>query len=147
MPSVTAMGMASSAALTRMRIVMAGENEGKNERLNRRAAEGERASVVEGRWNGAAEQDLAMVFVGIVGLEGRGFRLSREKERRVRRQSVRSAIRGRFVQVPAHVHVPGAWGACTPGTMPVRARTAVLSAVRCQLQCTTSGRRGRALAG
>lgn len=40
MPSVTAMGMASSAALMRMRIVMAGKNEGRNERLDRRAAGG-----------------------------------------------------------------------------------------------------------
>lgn len=116
MPSVTAMGMASSAALTRMRIVMAGENEGRNERLNRRAADGERASVVEGRWNGAAEQDLAMVFVGIVG--GERLQAFSRKERRIRRQSVSQRYEAAsyryqpmyMYRVPgAHVHQVRCW--------------------------------------
>lgn len=53
MPKVTAMGMASSAALTRMRIVMAAagkaREEGKNERLLPQSCGNQRASVVEGR--------------------------------------------------------------------------------------------------
>lgn len=117
MPSVTAMGMISSAALTRMRIVMAGEkNEGQNERLEPQSC---------GRVNERASGKIWRWMVLVVGIGG-GEKASGLKGVVEKRETSRSpsAIRG-AVPVPSHVQVPGAWGACTPGTRPVRARTAV----------------------
>lgn len=135
MPSVTAMGMASSATLTRMRIVMAGGEKRRTKRASG-AAElreelNERASSrVAGM--SAVEHDLAIDGFCLVGIAGGGKGLRASKAFLEKRETSRSAVHSsqRYEAAPSGTGTftctcTGCLGRSTPGTRPVRARTAV----------------------